>query len=122
MLLEGTFTVSELSTFVGRNLLIAPLDGSNNIIKTNKLAGLTKMVISLNELNNSDNLEIGKPSNALLTYHMTGSEEFTSFEPVSPQHKKLKDVEFTSLNLRITYQKSNGITVGPGMTMVLHIR
>ena len=50
MLLEGTFTASELSTFVGRNLLIAPMDGRENIIKTNKLAGITEMVISLNKL------------------------------------------------------------------------
>ena len=58
------------------------------------------MVISLNKLNNSDNLEDGKPSNALLTYHVTDSEEFTSLEPVSPQCKKRKNVEFTPENNR----------------------
>ena len=68
------FTVSELSTFIGRNLLFTPLNSSKNIIKTNKLAGITEMVISLNELNISDNLEDGKPSNVLLRHHMTSSE------------------------------------------------
>ena len=115
------FTVSELSTFIGRNLLFTPLNSSKNIIKTNKLAGITEMVISLNELNISDHLEDGKPSNVLLRYHMTSSEELMNFEPVSPQYKKLKDVELTSLNLRITDQKGNGMTVGPGMQIVLHI-
>ena len=105
MLTEGTFTASELSTFAARDLLIAPLGGRDNIIKTNKLARITEMVISLNELNNSDNLEDGKPSNVLPRYHVTDSEEFTSFKPVSPQYKKLEDVKFTSLNLRIMDQK-----------------
>ena len=84
MLPEVTFTASELSTFAGRNLLIAPMDGSENIIKTNKLAGIMEMVISLNKLNNSDNLEDEKPSNVLLRHHITSSEEFTNFEPVTP--------------------------------------
>ena len=62
MLPEGVFTDSELIAFVGRYLLIIRMDGSENVIKTNKLAGITEIVISLNELN-SDILEDGKPSN-----------------------------------------------------------
>ena len=121
MLREGTFMASELSTFVGRNLLIAPMDGSKNIIETNKLAGVTEMLISLNELNNFDNLEDGKPSNVLLRHHMTSSEEFTNFEPVTPRYTKLKDVEFTSLTLRIKDLRYDSITNGPWVTIVLHI-
>ena len=98
------------------------MNGSKNIIKTNKLAGVTEMVISLNELNNSNNLEDGKPSNVLLRHHMTISEEFTNFEPVTPRYKKLKDVEFPSLNLRIKDQNNDSITNGPGGTIVLHTR
>ena len=73
---------SELNAFVGRNLLLAPMDGSKNIIKTNKLADVTEMAITLNKLNNSDNLEDGKPSSVLLRDHITSSEEFTNYEPV----------------------------------------
>ena len=98
------------------------MDGSENIIKTNKLAGITEMVISLNKLNNSDNLENGKPSNVLLRYHMTSSEEFTNYEPVIPQYKKLKNGEFTSITLRIMDQKKNIMTDGPATTIVLNIR
>ena len=79
------------------------------------------MTISLDELNNSDNLKDGKPSNALFTYYIPGSEDFTSFEPHTPQYKKLKNGEFTSLTLKITDQNNNVITDGPQVTVVLHI-
>ena len=45
-----------------------------------------------------------------------------SFEPVTPQYKRLKSGEFTSLTLRITDQKDNSVTDGPLMTIVPHIR
>ena len=48
------------------------------------------MILNLNELDNTDNLEDGLFSNALLTYHMTANEDFTRFEPHIPQYKKLK--------------------------------
>ena len=54
-------------------------------------------------------------------HHVTSNEDFTSFEPRSPQYKKLKNREFTSLTLRITDQAGNGITDGPQVTVVLHI-
>ena len=66
----------------------------------NKLAGITEMIINSNELDNSDNLEDGRPSNALLTYHVTAHEDFMSFEPRNPQYKKLKNGAFTSLTLK----------------------
>ena len=80
------------------------------------------MILNLNELDNTDNLEDGRPSNALLTYHVTANEDFTRFEPHTPQYKKLKDGQFVSLTLRITDQKNNIITDGPQVTVVLHIR
>ena len=80
------------------------------------------MIFNLNELDNTDNLEDGRPSNALLTYHVAANEDFTRLEPYTPQYKKLKNGEFVSLTLRITDQKNNIITVGPQVTVVLHIR
>ena len=94
----------------------------DQVTKTNKLKGITEITLNLNELNNSNNLKDGRPSNSLLTYYVTSNEDFTHFEPQNPQHKKLKNGEFTSLTLRITDQNNNIITDGPQVTVVLHIR
>ena len=79
------------------------------------------MIINLNELHISDNLKDGRPSNELLTYHMTDDKDFTCFEPQTQQYRKLKNREFTSLNLRIMDQNNNVITDGLQVTVVLHI-
>ena len=94
----------------------------DQVTKTNKLKGITEMIINLDELNNSINLKDGRPSSELLTYHVTSNEDFTRFEPQNPQYKALKNGEFTSLNLRITDQNNNVITDGLQVTIVLHIR
>ena len=83
---------------------------TDNIIKMEKLTCITEMALSLEELDNIDNLEDERLSNILLRYYVTGSEEFTSFELV------------TSPTLRIMDQKENSIIDGLGMTIVLHIR
>ena len=87
----------------------------------NKLKGITEITLNLDELNNSDNLKDGRPSNELFTYHVTDDEDFTCFKPQTPQYRKLKSEEFTSLILRITDQSNNIITDGPQVTVVLHI-
>ena len=94
---------------------------NDQVTKTNKLKGITEMIINLDELNNSDNLEDGRPSNSLLTYHMISNEDFMSLEPQNSQYKKLKNGEFTSLTLRITDQNNNIITDGPQVTVAVHI-
>ena len=93
----------------------------DQVTKMNKLKGITEITLNLDELNNSVNLKDGRPSNKLLTYHMTSNEDFMRFEPQNPQYKKLKNREFASLNLRITDQNNNIITDGPQVTVVLHI-
>ena len=117
-------------TYAGRELL-SMLEGmvelnkflvDDKVTKTNKLKGITEMILNLDELDNTNNLEDGRPSNALLTHHVTSNEDITSFEPQNPQYKKLKNEEFTSLTLRITDQNNNIITDGPQVTVVLHIR
>ena len=117
-------------TYAGRKLL-SMLEGmvelnkflvDDQVIKKNKLKGITEMVLNLNELDNSDNLKDGRPSNELLTYHVTDDKDFTHFDPDIPQYKKLKNGEFTSLILRITDQNNNIITDGPQVTVVLHIK
>ena len=81
-----------------------------------------EMIINLDEINNSDNLEDGHPSNTLFMYHMTDDKDFTHFEPQTPQYRKLKSGEFTSLTLRIMDQAGNVITDDPQVTIVLHIK
>ena len=81
-----------------------------------------EMIINLDEFNNSDNFEDRHPSNTLCTYHVTNDKDFTCFEPQTPQYRKLKNGEFTSLTLRITDQNGNIITDGLQVTVVLHIK
>ena len=85
------------------------------------MKGIKEMILNLDELDNTNNLKDGRPSNSLLTYHVTSNEDFTSFEPQTPQYKKLKNEEFTSLTLRIMDQNNNIITDVPQVTVVLHI-
>ena len=80
-----------------------------------------EMIINLDELNTSINLKDGRPSNTLFTYHVTDDNDFMHFEPQTPQYKRLKNGEFTSLTLRITDQNNNFITDGQQVTVVLHI-
>ena len=80
----------ELNSLIGIELKSQMLDSRNDILRTNKLVNGTKITISLNELNNSDNLEDGRPSNTLVTYYVTSPEYFTLFEPQSPQYKNLR--------------------------------
>ena len=63
MLNKGVYTDKELNSLIGTELKWQMLDSRNDIQRTNKLVNGTKITISLNELNNSDNLEDGKPSN-----------------------------------------------------------
>ena len=76
------------------------------------------MVLSLDKLNNTNNLEDGRLSNTLLTFQ---HEEFMHFKPVAPQYKRLKNREFASLTLRIMDQKNNVMTEGLEVTVVFHV-
>ena len=119
-------------TYAGRELLsMLVLEGivelnqfkvDDQVTKMNKLKGITEITLNLDELNNSDNLKDGRPSNELLTCHVTDDKDFTRFELQTPQYRKLKNGEFTSLTLRITDQNNNIITDGLQVTVVLHIR
>ena len=54
------------------------------------------MVFSLDELDNTDNLENESPSFTLFMYHMTAHEDSAHFQPYTPQYKKLKKSELVS--------------------------
>ena len=112
----------ELNSLIGMEMKSQMLDSHNDIQRTNKLVNGTKITISLNELDNSDNLEDGRPSNILFTYYVTSSECYMLFQPETPRYKKLKNDTITSLTLVITDQNNDIISDGPEVTVVLHIR
>ena len=118
---RGTYASRELISMLEGIIELNQFEVDDQVTKVNKLKGITKITLNLDELNNSFNLKEGRPSNELLTYHVTDDKDFTCFKPQSPQYKKLKNGEFTSLNLRITDQNNNVITDGPQVTVVLHI-
>ena len=118
---SGTYTSRELLSMLEGIIELNQFVVDDQVTKMNKLKGITEITLNLDELNNSDNLKDGRPSNELLTYHMTDDKDFTHFEPDTPQYKALKNREFNSLNLRIADQNNNVIADGPQVTVVLHI-
>ena len=62
----------------------------DQVTKTNRLRGITEMIFNLNELNNNDNLEDGRPSNALLTYHVTSMKILHILNPKPHSTRNLK--------------------------------
>ena len=122
MIPMGAYASRQLLSMLEGIIELNQFEIDDEVTKTNKLKGITEITLNLDELNNSDNLKDGRPSNELLTYYVTDDKDFTRFEPQNPQYKKLKNEEFTSLNLRITDQNNNVITDGPQVTVVLHIR
>ena len=121
MIPSGTYAGRELFSMLEGIVELNQFEVDHQVTKMNKLKGITEISINVDELNNSDNLKDGRPSNELFTYYVTSNEDFTCFEPHTPQYRKLKNGEFTSLTLRITDQNNNIITDGPQVTVVLHI-
>ena len=122
MIPSGTYAGRELLSIVEGMVELNQFVVDDKVIKTNKLKGIIEMIINLDELNNSNNLEDGHPSNTLFMYHVTDDKDFMHFEPQAPQYRQLKNGEFTSLTLRIADQAGNVITDGPQVTIVLHIK
>ena len=68
--LNKTYTSRELNAFVEGKHIISDLDNDPQIIKMNKLAKVTNMIFKLDELDNTNNLKDGHPSNTLFTYYI----------------------------------------------------
>ena len=77
---EGVYMDKKLNAMIGLELK-SGIESRDYVSRTNKLENVTEMAISLEELDNSNNLANGRPSNALFTYYVTGSEYSTHFEP-----------------------------------------
>ena len=67
VLMEGVYMDKELDALIGTELKWKFVS-HDDILKGNKLKDIVEMGISLNELNNTDNLEDGRPSNPLFMY------------------------------------------------------
>ena len=88
MIPSGTYVVRELLSMLEGIIELNQFEVDDQVTKTNKLKGITEITLNLDELNNSDNLKDGRPSNELLTYHVTDDKDFTRFEPQAPQYRK----------------------------------
>ena len=93
---RGIYAGRWLLSIVEGMVELNQFEADDQVTKTNKLKGITEITLNLDELNNSDNLKDGRPSNELLTYHVTDDKDFMRFEPQTPQYRKLKNGEFTS--------------------------
>ena len=118
----GTYASRKLVSMLEGIIELNQYEVDDQVTKMNKLKSITEITLNLDELDNSDNLKDGRPSNSLLTYYVTDDKNFMRFKPQNPQYKKLKKGEFSSLNLRMTDQNNNVITDGRQVTVVLHIR
>ena len=119
---SGTYASRKLLSMLEGIIELNQFEVDDQVAKMNKLKGITEITLNLDELNNSNNLKDGTPSNSSLTYYVTDDKDFMRFKPKNPQYKKLTKGEFTSLNLRMTDQNNNIITDhGLQVTVVLHI-
>ena len=113
MLTKGVYADKELNAILGLELK-SQMISHDDVLRNNKLEKVMKMTISLEELDNSNNLEDGRPSNALFTYYVTSPEYSMGFEPLMPQYKKLRHGEIASLALKIMDQAGSIIAYGQG--------
>ena len=64
---NGTYASRELISILEGIVELNQFEIDDQVTKTNKLKGITEITLNLDELNNSDNLKDGRPSNELLT-------------------------------------------------------
>ena len=85
---SGTYAGRQLLSIVEGMVELNQFEVDDQVTKTNKLKGIMEMIINLDKVNNSVNLKDGRPSNELLTHHVTDDKDFTRFKPQNPQYKK----------------------------------
>ena len=90
MIPKGAYAGRELISMLEGIVELNQFEVDDQVTKTNKLKGITEITLNFDELNNSDNLKDGRPSNSLLTYYVTSNEDFMRLEPQNPQYKNLQ--------------------------------
>ena len=66
MIPNGTYASRELISILEGIIELNQFEIDDQVTKMNKLKGITEITPNLDELNNSDNLKDGRPSNELL--------------------------------------------------------
>ena len=81
---SGTYVSRELLSMLEGMVELNKFLVDDQVTKTNKLKGITEISLNLDELDNSNKLKVGRPSNSLLTYYVTSNEDFYSFRTTKP--------------------------------------
>ena len=68
---SGTYAGRQLLSMLEGIVELNQFEVDDQVTKTNKLKGITEITLNLDELNNSNSLKDGRPSNELLSYHVT---------------------------------------------------
>ena len=87
---SGIYAGRELISMLEGTIELNQFEVDDQVTKMNKLKGITEITLNLDELNNSDNLKDGRPSNVLFTYYVTDDKDFTCFEPQTHNIGNLK--------------------------------
>ena len=78
------YTGRELIAFLSGNIILEPIDSYPTVKKRNTLANILELRFILKELDNSQNLIDGYPSDILLTIHVTDYGNTTHYEQRNP--------------------------------------
>ena len=80
---SGTYASRELISMLEGTVDFNQFEVDDQVTKMNNLKGITEITLNLDldELNNSNNLKDGRPSNESLTYYVTDDKDFKRFEP-----------------------------------------
>ena len=92
MIPKGAYAGRDLLSMLEGIIELNQFEVDDQVTKTNKLKGITEITLNLDELNNSFNLKDGRPSNELLTYHVTDDRDFMHFEPQSTKNLKTESL------------------------------
>ena len=90
MIPNGTYAGRQLLSMLEGMIELNQFEVDDKVTKKNKLKGITEITLNLDELNNSDNLKDGKPSNELLTYYVTDNKDFTCLDLTFHSTRPLK--------------------------------
>ena len=85
---RGTYAGRQMLSIVEGMVELNQFETDDQVTKMNKLKGITEITLNLDELNNSVNLNDGRPSNSLLTYYVIDDKDFMHFEPQNPPVQK----------------------------------
>jgi|GEM_PF-4083811 len=109
----------KLESFLANKIDMKSLNKNPNIIRTNKLINITELNFYIDEIDNTENLLDGRPSQILFTYQISEYHDILKIEPKNLQFKKLINSICNSLRLKVTDQNDNLIDLD--MDIVLYI-